>query len=100
MKPAATSEYQGVISTRCRAKPSSAGSSVAKGETFVDTAKTTSLVFIILLGAAIILWFLTFYPKPGADYVPPEDFDRIVVSHGEVLEHGGPDALRAAFEWL
>ena len=28
------------------------------------------------------------------------DFDRIVVSHGEVLEHGGPDALRSAFEWL
>jgi hypothetical protein len=28
------------------------------------------------------------------------DFDRIVVSHGEVQEHGGPDALRSAFEWL
>ena len=28
------------------------------------------------------------------------DFDRILVSHGEVLEHGGPDALRSAFEWL
>lgn len=28
------------------------------------------------------------------------DFDRIVVSHGEVMEHAGPDALRAAFEWL
>ncbi len=28
------------------------------------------------------------------------DFDRIVVSHGEVLEHGGPAALREAFEWL
>jgi len=28
------------------------------------------------------------------------DFDRIVVSHGEVLEHGGPAALREAFAWL
>jgi hypothetical protein len=28
------------------------------------------------------------------------DFGRIVVSHGEVLEDGGPAALRAAFEWL
>lgn len=28
------------------------------------------------------------------------DFDRIVVSHGEVLEHGGRAALREAFEWL
>lgn len=28
------------------------------------------------------------------------DFDRIVVSHGEVFEHGGPAALREAFEWL
>jgi ferrous iron transport protein B len=24
----------------------------------------------VILGAAIILWFLTFYPKPPADYVP------------------------------
>ncbi|MCP4571773.1 MAG: ferrous iron transport protein B [bacterium] len=30
----------------------------------------------LILGAAIILWFLTFYPKPDADYVPPQDFDR------------------------
>jgi glyoxylase-like metal-dependent hydrolase (beta-lactamase superfamily II) len=28
------------------------------------------------------------------------DFDRIVVSHGDVLEHGGPEALREAFAWL
>jgi len=29
----------------------------------------------LILGAAIILWFLTFYPKPPADYVLPAGFD-------------------------
>ncbi len=29
----------------------------------------------VILGAAVILWFLTFYPKPPADYVPPQGFD-------------------------
>lgn len=28
------------------------------------------------------------------------DFDRVVVTHGEVLERGGRDALRAGFKWL
>jgi hypothetical protein len=28
------------------------------------------------------------------------DFDRIVVAHGEVLEHGGPQALRQALAWV
>ena len=28
------------------------------------------------------------------------DFDRVVVTHGEVLEGGGKDALRAGFAWL
>jgi hypothetical protein len=28
------------------------------------------------------------------------DFDRVVVTHGDVLEHGGKDALRAGFAWL
>lgn len=28
------------------------------------------------------------------------DFDRIVPSHGEIVETGGPEALRAAFGWL
>jgi len=28
------------------------------------------------------------------------DFDRVVVSHGEVLEHGGPQAAREAFGWM
>jgi hypothetical protein len=28
------------------------------------------------------------------------DFERVVVCHGEVLEHGGKEALRSGFEWL
>jgi len=28
------------------------------------------------------------------------DFDRVVVSHGDVLEHGGRAALRAGYAWL
>jgi hypothetical protein len=28
------------------------------------------------------------------------DFDRVVVAHGEVLESGGPEALRAGYAWL
>lgn len=28
------------------------------------------------------------------------DFDRIVVAHGEILESGGPRALRRAYDWL
>ena len=28
------------------------------------------------------------------------DFDRIVIAHGEVLESGGPGALRAVYAWL
>ncbi len=28
------------------------------------------------------------------------DFDRIVVAHGEVIENGGPAALREAFAWV
>jgi hypothetical protein len=28
------------------------------------------------------------------------DFDRVVVTHGDVLERGGKDALRAGFAWL
>lgn len=27
-------------------------------------------------------------------------FDRLVLAHGDVVEHGGPDALRQAFRWL
>jgi len=28
------------------------------------------------------------------------DFDRVVVAHGDVLEHGGPAAVRDAFGWM
>jgi hypothetical protein len=28
------------------------------------------------------------------------DFDRVVVAHGEVLEHGGRDAFRHGYRWL
>ena len=28
------------------------------------------------------------------------DFDRVVVAHGEILESGGRDALRAGYSWL
>ena len=28
------------------------------------------------------------------------DFDRVVIAHGEVLEAGGPDALRVGYDWL
>ena len=28
------------------------------------------------------------------------DFDRVIVAHGDVLEHGGREALRAGYAWL
>ena len=28
------------------------------------------------------------------------DFDRVVLAHGRVLEHGGPSAVRDAYRWL
>ena len=28
------------------------------------------------------------------------DFDRVIVAHGEVLEHGGPALLRSGYAWL
>jgi len=28
------------------------------------------------------------------------DFDRVVVSHGDILESGGPSAMRHGFDWL
>ncbi len=34
----------------------------------------------VILGAAIILWFLTYYPKPPADYRAPADFDQTTVT--------------------
>jgi len=34
----------------------------------------------VILGAAILMWFLTYYPKPPADYLPPADFDQTTVT--------------------
>lgn len=42
----------------------------------------------VILGAAVILWFLTFYPKPPADYVPPTNFDGAVAAGQEELAVG------------
>ncbi len=51
----------------------------------------------VILGAAIILWFLTYYPKPPADYLPPADFDQTsvaaVVPFSEITS---PDEKQAA----
>ncbi len=55
----------------------------------------------VILGAAVILWFLTFYPKPPADYVPPQGFDRApsgVVSGAPAVAYGqitDPDEAQA-----
>ena len=53
----------------------------------------------VILGAAIILWFLTFYPKPPADYVPPHGFDQVGSITQEQVAFGDltdPGALQAA----
>jgi len=36
----------------------------------------------------------------GIDRILAWDFDRVVVSHGEVLESGGREALRTGYAWL
>jgi hypothetical protein len=28
------------------------------------------------------------------------DFDRVIVAHGDVLDHGGHDLLRGGYSWL
>ncbi len=47
---------------------------------------------------------LAYRDRPAArrslDRLLALDFDRIVVAHGRVLEHGGPAAVRDAFGWL
>jgi ferrous iron transport protein B len=51
----------------------------------------------VILGAAVILWFLTYFPKPPADYLPPSDFDRTAVSATvPFAEITDPDARQAA----
>ncbi|MEN8005861.1 MAG: ferrous iron transport protein B [Candidatus Krumholzibacteriota bacterium] len=39
----------------------------------------------VILGAAIILWFLTFYPKPPADYLLPAGFDQTTAEAATVF---------------
>lgn len=53
----------------------------------------------VILGAAVILWFLTFYPKPPADYVPPSGFDDASVAVESPLSMGemtDPNQIQAA----
>ncbi len=38
--------------------------------------------------------------RRSVDRILAWDFDRVIVSHGEVLEQGGREALCRAFEWL
>jgi hypothetical protein len=38
--------------------------------------------------------------RASVDRILAWDFDRVVVSHGDVLETGGHAALRASFAWL
>lgn len=38
--------------------------------------------------------------RASLDVVLGWDFDRVVVTHGDVLEHGGREALRQAYAWL
>ena len=55
----------------------------------------------VILGAAIILWFLASYPKPPADYVPPTGFDLVngggvtapALPYGEITD---PDLAQSA----
>ncbi len=38
--------------------------------------------------------------RAGIDAILAHDFDRVVVTHGAVLDGGGPAALRAGYGWL
>ena len=38
--------------------------------------------------------------RAGIDRVLSWDFDRVIVSHGRVIERGGKEAFRQAFAWL
>ena len=38
--------------------------------------------------------------RASIDRILAWDFDRVTVAHGEILEHGGHEALRAGFAWL
>ena len=38
--------------------------------------------------------------RASIDRILEWDFDRIVVGHGEIIESGGKEALRRAWEWI
>ena len=38
--------------------------------------------------------------RASVDRILGWHFDRVVVTHGDVIESGGRERLRAAFEWL
>ncbi len=38
--------------------------------------------------------------RASLEWILEWDFDRVILAHGRMLEHGGPDALRAAYAWL
>jgi ferrous iron transport protein B len=51
----------------------------------------------VILGASILLWALTFYPKPPADYIAPQDFDQTTVSAAVPFSQlTNPDERQAA----
>jgi ferrous iron transport protein B len=57
----------------------------------------------VILGAAVILWFLTFFPKPPADYVPPAGFDQMGASgtvqqaYGQMADGGARQAAELSY---
>lgn len=59
--------------------------------TYGELAPTLLLKFLVKDRAAL---------RSSLDVVLSWDFERVVVCHGEVLEHGGNEALRSGFAWL
>ncbi len=53
----------------------------------------------VILGAAVLLWVLTFYPKPPADYILPAGFDQIGGGQHVAMTYDqltDPDVIQAA----
>lgn len=65
----------------------------------------------------VVMWLALGYPGPRTTVlerwfmkreraredlrtIPDQDFDRLIMAHGHVIETGGKDALRRAFNWL
>jgi len=55
----------------------------------------------LILGASIILWFLTFYPQPPADYVLPAGFDGTAMEsplpYGEITDVSVAQAAQLSY---